>query len=67
MSPEPFFIFDGKPGDLVAIHYADSMHTDLGVLLERYDYGWSVLTRGIILRLRQDSLEVVMETVKKSS
>ena len=68
MPPEPFFIFDGKPGDLVAIHYADVMHTDMGILLRQSGDIWTVLaTDGGIRRIQQDALQVVMEVIAKSS
>ena len=67
MPPEPFFIFDGKPGDLVAIHYADVMHTDMGILLKQSGDVWTVLANGGIRRIQQDALQVVMEVIAKSS
>ena len=67
MPPEPFFSFDGKPGDLVAIHYADVMHTDMGILLKQSGDVWTVLANGSIRRIQQDALQVVMEVIAKSS
>ena len=68
MPPEPFFNFDGKPGDLVAIHYADVMHTDMGILLKQSGDVWTVLdTSGSARRIQQDALEVVIEVIAKSS
>ena len=68
MPPEPFFIFDGKPGDLVAIHYADVMHTDMGIFLKQSGDVWTVLdTSGSARRIQQDALQVVMEVIAKSS
>ena len=67
MPPEPFFNFDGKPGDLVAIHYADVMHTDMGILLKQSGDVWTVLANGGIRRIQQDALQVVMEVIAKSS
>ena len=67
MPPEPFFNFDGKPGDLVASHYSDVMHTDMGILLKQSGDVWTVLANGGIRRIQQDALQVVMEVIAKSS
>ena len=67
MPPEPFFNFDGKPGDLVAIHYADVMHTDMGILLKQSGDVWTVLdTSGSARRIQQDALQIVMEVVSEA-
>ncbi len=66
MPPEPFFNFDGKPGDLVAIHYADVMHTDMGILLKQSGDVWTVLANGGIRRIQQDALQIVMEVVSEA-
>ena len=66
MPPEPFFIFDGNPGDLVAIHYADVMHTDMGILLKQSGDVWTVLANGGIRRIQQDALQIVMEVVSEA-
>ena len=66
MPPEPFFNFDGKPGDLVAIHYADVMHTDMGIFLKQSGDVWTVLADGGIRRIQQDALQIVMEVVSEA-
>ena len=66
MPPEPFFNFDGKPGALVAIHYADVMHTDMGILLKQSGDVWTVLANGGIRRIQQDALQIVMEVVSEA-
>jgi hypothetical protein len=68
MPTDSIFNFDGKPGDLVAIHYADVMHTDMGILLRQSGDIWTVLdTSGSARRIQQDALQVVMEVIAKSS
>tara|TARA_B100000029_G_scaffold444545_1_gene464394 strand:+ start:1656 stop:1880 length:225 start_codon:yes stop_codon:yes gene_type:complete len=71
MPPDPFFIFYGKVGDLVKIHYADRVYEDLGILVERcgdsHPDKWLVLVDGSIHRLYQGRLEVISEKTLDSS